>query len=373
MAAQGVAGSASHAFSVDVIAPSTNTDRNLMNTKPKYTTPGQLWQSPSSMRVLSTLGLAVLVVACDAEQDAGAAAAVPTNKPTQVAAVEGGDAVDYEAEYAAAKQLLQDGQLEGLEPRFRTLANQAKNPSTRANSAMALGSLLEEKGDRAGAISSYRLARRLLPEEPAPLAVLGLALFAHGDLEGALGAQSALVELTPDDLRAWLYLGEIATKAGKGERAKQAYAAYEVRRKGLLDGLTITEEGTPVLDVPSRIRSVEFLEAAIDEGTGLALLYALKSDPDAQVRDAIAETMGIQRLRGYEAGLREHLATQTDPESKRVAQWALDEIARDPVDIASGSAPAASLEAPLPPGAAEAPVPPPSQAPDGEPAAPAPP
>ena len=82
------------------------------------------------------------------------------------------------------------------------------------------------------------------------------------------------------------------------------------------------------------------MAAAADNGTALALLYALQSDPEPQVRAAIVRTMGTQRLRGYEPALVEHLRTERDADVEEEAKRALAEIRRDPVD----SKPAAKPE-----------------------------
>ena len=145
--------------------------------------------------------------------------------------------------------------------------------------------------------------------------------------------------MTPDDLQAYLILGELRYKAKDEKGATEAYAAYEVRRKALLDGLTLKKDGAYVAGPAERAKIATYLLPASDNGTALALLYALESDPEASVRDAIVELMGAQRLEGYKQGLEAYLAKAEAEESKKVAQWALGEIAREPMNVRPGAAP----------------------------------
>ena len=165
----------------------------------------------------------------------------------------------------------------------------------------------QDAGDFAGAIRRFEQVATLLPEEPAGHAVLALARAATKDFEGALVAQKRLVELDPDDLQAWLIWGELQVKAGHPEEAAKVYAGYEVRRKGLLDGLTLKKGEAYELQPEDRAGCARALGAATDNGTALALLYALSSDPHPGVRAALVEVMAEQRLEGYLEPLEHHL------------------------------------------------------------------
>ncbi|MCA9663541.1 MAG: hypothetical protein KC486_34750, partial [Myxococcales bacterium] len=87
------------------------------------------------------------------------------------------------------------------------------------------------------------------------------------------------------------------------------------------------------------------LAPAADNGTAMALLYALKFEPDPKVRAAILETMGIQRLAGYKQAITERLAIEDDPAVQEVGKWALAEIERDPLDTRPGVAPELAADA----------------------------
>lgn len=248
--------------------------------------------------------------------------------------------------------------LASVEADLRRVALDATDVHLRANASLLLGALAEGRGDRRTAISYYTQAQRWLPDEPSTHAVLALALAADGQHAKAAEVQKRLVELTPDDLQAWLIWGEMRFKAGDQEGATEVYAGYEMRRKGLLDGLTLKKDGKYVSAVDERVGCVENLYAASDNGTALALLYALDSDPAPEVQAAIVELMGAQRLIGYKPALEAHrsklakaLAAKPakGPEAKRDdadlkarierVDWALAELARDGVETKPGVAP----------------------------------
>jgi len=136
------------------------------------------------------------------------------------------------------------GALNELGPQLREIAESAKAAPLRANASLLLGSLYQSNGDRRSAIAFYRQAGALLPGEIEPVRVLALALGADGQFAEAAALQRRVVEDDADDLAAWLLLGELLVKSGEREQASAAYIAYEIRRKGLIDGLTLRgEEG----------------------------------------------------------------------------------------------------------------------------------
>jgi len=227
-----------------------------------------------------------------------------------------------------------------LGPGLREIADNAAEAPLRANASLLLGTLHERAGDRRTAISFYRQTLALLPNEIEPRRVLALALAADGQFEAALPEQEAVVKDDPDDLEAWLLLGELNVKAGRGDEATKAYAAYEMRRRGLIDGLTLqNKDGTFVMPVDQRAACARALIPARDNGTALALLYAFTREPDPVVRQALAEAMGSQRLTGYKAALTEAAAKEAHPEAKAAMLWALQEIERDPLESRPGPAP----------------------------------
>lgn len=223
---------------------------------------------------------------------------------------------------------------------LREIAENAADAPLKANASLLLGTLHERAGDRRTAISFYRQTMALLPNEIEPRRVLALALAADGQFEAAIPEQEAVVKDDPDDLEAWLLLGEVNVKAGRTEEATKAYAAYEMRRRGLIDGLTLqNKDGTYVMPVDQRAACARALIPARDNGTALALLYALKREPDPVVRQALAEAMGTQRLTGYKAPLSDMAAREAHPEAKAAMLWAIQEIERDPLESRPGPAP----------------------------------
>ncbi len=255
-------------------------------------------------------------------------------------------AADPEQLYLSAKQRveaagakLEDEQFTKVSADLRRVAEEANDPHLRANASLLLGALLEERGDRKAAISYYRQARAQVPEEASTHAMLALALAAEQQFDEAAQIQSEVVKLLPDDLEAWLLLGEMNLKAGNEKAGKDAYARYEIRRKGLLDGLTLEKDGEYLVSAEDRAGCAAALEPAADTGTALALLYALQSDPDGIVRAEIARVMGAQRLEGYKKGLEEQLEKETEPDVREAIMWAVKEISRDPVETRPGESP----------------------------------
>ena len=225
-------------------------------------------------------------------------------------------------------------------PELRQMAESARDPHLRANASLLLGTLHEDDGDLRSAVSFYRQAVSLLPEEAGLRRVLAMALARDKQFAAALPEQKRVVADDPDDLAAWLLLGEIAVKAGQQSAATEAYAAYEMRRKGLIDGITLkSPDGTFPLPAGQRADCARALIPARDNGTALALLYALDIETEPAVRQAIVEAMGTQRLTGYKLALETKLKTETAQEVKEVLVWALAEIQRDPLDTRPGPAP----------------------------------
>ncbi|MEZ4381604.1 MAG: hypothetical protein R3A79_09660 [Nannocystaceae bacterium] len=249
------------------------------------------------------------------------------------------------AELDVTNPMAVKGAVNQLAPDLREIADKAKDSHLRANASLLLGSLYQSAGDDRSAIAFYRQAHGLLPDEIEPVRVLALALGRDGQFKEAAALQAKVVEDDMDDLEAWLLLGELHLKGGDEEEAKKAYIRYEIRRKGLLDGLTLRADGEFVTSAKDRAVCAGALAPAADNGTAMALLYALKFEPDPKVRAAILETMGIQRLVGYKQAITERLAIEDDPAVQEVGKWALDEIERDPLDSRPGVAPEVAAEA----------------------------
>ncbi len=261
----------------------------------------------------------------------------------------------HEATYLAAKEMFSkvaEGDGQGLRnvlqthgPKLRVVADSAGDTHLRANASLMLGRLYEGAEDRKTAISYYRQARDLLPNELAISQALAIALAGDSQFSKAAPIQRKIVDEIPDDLAARLLLGEILLKAGREEDATRAYAEYEMRRKGLIDGLTLHDKQMKYAKpTEERIECALALAPARDNGTAMALLYALKFDPEVKVRTAVVEAMGIQRLAGYTERLQERLKQETDSEMQETIKWALAEIERDPVQSKQDEAPAAPAE-----------------------------
>jgi len=214
------------------------------------------------------------------------------------------------------------------------IANGAQAKPLRANAALLLGAMLETRGDHQKAAGYYQHAATLIPDDAGPFMALAVANAAASDFAGAAKAQEQAATLDPDNLENWLALGELRMRAGDKDGATQAYVAYELRRKGLIDGLTLHDAaGTPVVSAEERIACAESLAAAADQGTGVALVYALRRDPDPKVRATVAGVMGLQRLDMFLSVLQTQAAQETDADVKAAVAEALAEIARDPVKI----------------------------------------
>ncbi len=222
---------------------------------------------------------------------------------------------------------------------LRQVMEQATDDHLQANAALLLGAMHEARGEIELATDHYRHATKLVPEDAGPYLALAVALAEQKRFAEAAEVQARVTVLDPDNLEAWLALGQLRIQAGDEEGGKQAYIDYERRRKGLIDGLTLGHDGTYRVSAQERVGCAEALASASDQGTGVALIYALETDPEVSVRQAVATAMGVQRLTMYRPVLEKHLKTETDAELKAAVTWALAEIERDPVE----AAPPASL------------------------------
>ncbi len=234
---------------------------------------------------------------------------------------------------------MNEPQLAAIRADLQQISNRAQDRHLRANAALLLGSIHEGRGARSTAIGHYRHATKLVPDDAGPHMVLALALAADSKFNEAAQSQLVAAKLDPDNLENWLALGEMRIKADDRDGATEAYAAYELRRKGLLDGLTLRKDGAFSSGPEDRAGCARALAAATDNGTALALLYALENEPEASVRKAIVETMGVQRLRGYAAPMGKRAAVEPDAGVKEVLAWAMAEVARDPVDARPAAKP----------------------------------
>lgn len=324
-------------------------------------------------RGLALLG-AVIVVACTTPDDGPAMTPTPAPakaaSPTDDAAGGSKAAVtddarahrlaELRARYDAdARAMIADPTaFTAVASELRAMTNEAGDRHLRANAALLLGALHQERGSWADAAGAYRRAAELIDDDAGPQMALARALAQAGDLPAAVIAQQKAVELDRDNLEQYLALGELRLRAGDKPGSADAYAQYEIRRKGLIDGLTLKTGTAYRVSVDDRVGCAEALAAATDVGTAFALLYALDTDPEPRVREAVARAMGVQRLDGYKPRLVKELADETDPTVREALGWAIAEIDRDPVH----------LEQEIP---SEAPPTPP--APEGEaPAAPTP-
>lgn len=225
------------------------------------------------------------------------------------------------------------------------VSNEAKDPHLKANASLYLGLLYEGRKDVKAAIAQYRHAAKLVPDDAGPHMALALALAGDGQFADAVDAQKTATTLDPDNLENWLVLGELLVKSGDEKAAASAYVDYERRRKGLIDGLTLkNKQGDYMVGTEERAACAEALASATDEGTAIALTYALKSDPEPDVQAMVASVMGVQRLAVYAPALKAALPKAKDDVKEAIA-WALTEIERDPVAPKRPELPPEVLEA----------------------------
>lgn len=235
--------------------------------------------------------------------------------------------------------LAQSSRFDEVQRDLSAVANEATDLHLRANAALLLGALYEARKAPGSAEGYYRLAAELVPDDAGPKMALALALAAQEKFAEAAQVQAAATALDPDNLENWLLLGELWHKADDDEKASAAYVDYERRRKGLIDGLTLTRDGNYLVGREERIGCATALAVATDQGTAVALAYALRSDPDPVVRAAVAQMMGLQRLGWYRGVLEETLTKDADPKVRAAVTGALAEITRDPVDITQAAVP----------------------------------
>lgn len=347
--------------------------------------PGKHDRVRAKLNPLWTAMLGV-AVACKAPPPSEEAPRAAPESPTPPAAevAPAAAAVPLETRYARWRERFEQDEALGRGDAFPQLrsdlmevANTAEDRHLRANAALLLGAVHEGRNEPALAEGFYRLAANVVADDPGPKMALALVLAAQNEFAEAATVQADVAAQDPDNLENWLLLGELRHKAGDAAGAAQAYVDYERRRKGLIDGLTLTREGTPLVSRDERIGCAEALAVATDQGTAIALAYALEKDPEAAVRAAVARIMGVQRLTWYRTPLEQRLARESEADVREAMTWALSEIAREPVEVSRPSTDEmlASLQAaqdaaaPASDGAPEAsPVPGPSDDPTPSPA-----
>lgn len=235
------------------------------------------------------------------------------------------------ARFEAVVNLPEESRIE-LAGNLQRVANESEDAHLRANASLLLGAMAEANQDQRAAISYYRQAAELIPDDADTHIVLALALARAERWDEAIEEQAKVVQAIPDDLVGWLVLGELLVKGGDLEEASKVYGAYELRRAGLLDGLTLKQGGEYVKDEEERAACAHALSPAVDIGTARGLMYALDSDPSPRVRMAVVEAMGEQRLVGYQKILKDKLGSEPDAEVKQAIEWALGEIEREGVE-----------------------------------------
>ncbi len=212
------------------------------------------------------------------------------------------------------------------------VSNEAADAHLRANASLLLGVLYEGRNDLPAATAQYEHAAKLVPDDAGPYMALALVQAQAKRFEDAARTQKTATKLDPDNLENWLVLGELLVKSGDEKAGIAAYVDYETRRKGLIDGLTLkNKQGDYLVDAQERMACAEALASATDQGTAVALTYALKTDADPGVLTTVASVMGVQRLAIYTPALQSALP-KAQGEVKDAIAWALSEIDRDPVE-----------------------------------------
>ncbi len=225
------------------------------------------------------------------------------------------------------------------------VSNEAADVHLRANASLLLGVLHEGRKDLPAAIAQYEHAAKLVPDDAGPYMALALAQARAKQFAEAAQTQKTATKLDPDNLENWLVLGELLVKSGDEKAGVAAYVDYETRRKGLIDGLTLkNKQGDYMVDAGERSACAEALASATDQGTAIALTYALKTDTDAGVVATVASVMGVQRLSIYAPALQAALP-EAKGELQEAIAWALQEIERDPVTPTRPDLPPAVVEA----------------------------
>lgn len=309
-------------------------------------------------RVLSVACL-VMISGCGDRTDEGAAKSADTGQaqqldprsgdPSEAQADDAAQAPPAVKDYAKQYQLITEAMFaEPIHPDFDAKAAQvileeisikADTKELRANGSIALGHLLESRSDKKAAIRAYQHAVNLVPDDAGPKMALALSLMADKQYGRAAQVQLEASKLDPDNLDNWLNLGQMFLLSGDEPKALEAYTAYELRRRGILDGLTKMRGDRYILDEAGRIDCAHALIPSSDVGTALALIYALQSDPSMKVRVAVVETMGTQRLAGFVSALEKWKAKEPEKPVQESIEWALDEIRKRPISTKDGPVP----------------------------------
>lgn len=93
----------------------------------------------------------------------------------------------------------------------------------RASAHLIRGDSLAAQGDFARAAEAFSKARSLDPDNPAVLERIAWVAEETGNLDEAVAANEAIVARAPEKAEAWAALGDLYSRAGRPDRAEQAY------------------------------------------------------------------------------------------------------------------------------------------------------
>jgi predicted TPR repeat methyltransferase len=252
-------------------------------------------------------------------------------------------------QFLAAVAHQQAGRLAEAERLYRALIA-GSNPIAEAHNN--LGFLLQERGDRAGALAEYRRAVAIKPTDPGALTNLGNALRDFGDAEEAEACYRRALSIKPDHPQANNNLGMMLSDRGQHSLALAHYrkvlavnpgyadalvnSAAAVRRSGDTDEAIALWKQVVALRPDCVEAHVYLAETLADLGAvEEARRHALIADAlDLPPRPALRYALGVALAR---CGLRESAITRLrqcvegDPHDRYGARLALAALNQGPV------------------------------------------
>lgn len=203
------------------------------------------------------------------------------------------------------KALLQAGDKEAAQVHLQAAA-QGPMTGARVSALLALGDIYREEGRMAESVAIHEDAARIAVGVPEVQLQLGRAYVAVGRQAQGEEALRRAVKLEPRLLAAWVDLGALLTRQGRGKDAAEAFLTYEKYLFALVEELRVGGEA-------DRLAAVDALSLASDE-QALEALVATLGDPADTVRAAAAEALGDSAAREALVAVEGHLKSERSEE-----------------------------------------------------------
>ncbi len=234
---------------------------------------------------------------------------------------------EQESLLQAGRQALQAEQPEAAIAAFQRLAQSQPMSGARLTGLLVLADLYIERGQLTDALNLLEPAVTQAPRVPELAFVLGRTYKLSGKLEKAILAFEESVRLNPLLMHAQVEIGGLYGQLGQGEKAAEAFLAYE---RQLYKYAALLED--PQAHPADKIKIAEAFSFLPDDRAAEALLKNI-NDPVPVVRFAIIQALGETGTRAMIPALeaaRDRANSQDDPQTAQRLAVAIERIKQAP-------------------------------------------